>query len=61
MLPAKYIPLWSLFIKEVMRFLKVGMQTVLGPAISSLLFLTVFNLALGRSIENIMVLNLQIL
>ena len=53
MLPAKYIPVWSLFIKEVMRFLKVGMQTVLGPAISSLLFLTVFNLALGRSIENI--------
>ena len=53
MLPAKYIPLWSLFIKEVMRFLKVGMQTVLGPAISSLLFLIVFNLALGRSIENI--------
>ena len=53
MLPAKYIPLWTLFIKEVMRFLKVGMQTVLGPAISSLLFLAVFNLALGRSIGNI--------
>ena len=53
MLPAKYIPLLSLFIKEVMRFLKVGMQTVVGPAISSLLFLAVFNLALGRSIENI--------
>ena len=53
MLPTKYIPLWSLFIKEVMRFLKVGMQTVLGPAISSLLFLAVFSLALGRSIETI--------
>ena len=53
MLPAKYIPLWTLFIKEVMRFLKVGMQTVLGPAISSLLFLAVFSLALGRSIETI--------
>ena len=53
MFPTKYIPLWSLFIKEVMRFLKVGMQTVLGPAISSLLFLAVFSLALGRSIETI--------
>lgn len=53
MLSAKYIPLWSLFVKEVMRFLKVGMQTVLGPAISSLLFLAVFSLALGRSVETI--------
>ena len=53
MLPVKYIPLWSLFVKEVMRFLKVGMQTVLGPAISSLLFLAVFSLALGRSVETI--------
>jgi len=49
----KYMPLWSLFIKEVMRFLKVWMQTILGPAISSLLFLAVFSLALGRSIETI--------
>ena len=53
MFPAKYIPLWTLFIKEIIRFLKVGMQTVLGPAISSLLFLAVFNLALGRSVETI--------
>ena len=53
MLPAKYISLWTLFIKEVMRFLKVGIQTVLGPAISSLLFLAVFSLALGRTVENI--------
>ena len=53
MIPEQYIPLWSLFIKEVMRFIKVGMQTILGPAISSLLFLAVFNLALSRSIETI--------
>jgi len=53
MFPSKYIPLWTLFTKEVMRFLKVGMQTVAGPAISSLLFLAVFSLALGRSVENI--------
>ena len=33
-----YIPLWSLYFKEVRRFFKVGMQTIVGPAISSLLF-----------------------
>tara|TARA_Y100000590_G_C15732679_1_gene1017579 strand:+ start:3246 stop:4016 length:771 start_codon:yes stop_codon:yes gene_type:complete len=53
MFQGKYIPLWSLFYKEVRRFLKVGMQTVLGPVISSLLFLAVFSLALGRTIETI--------
>ena len=53
MIPANYIPLWTLYTKEVMRFLKVGMQTIIGPAISSILFLAVFSLALGRSIETI--------
>ena len=47
------LSLWTLFNKEVLRFLKVGIQTILGPAISSLLFLAVFSLALGRSIETI--------
>ena len=45
------IPLTTLYIKEVKRFIKVGMQTIIGPAISSLLFLAVFSLALGKSIE----------
>ncbi len=49
----KYISLWSLFIKEVRRFIKVGAQTIAGPAVSSLLFLAVFSLALGKSIETI--------
>ena len=53
MIPANYIPLWTLYTKEVMRFLKVGMQTIIGPAISSILFLAVFSLALGRSVETI--------
>lgn len=48
-----YLSLWSLFKKEVLRFLKVGIQTIIGPAVSSLLFLAVFSLALGRSIESI--------
>ena len=37
----------------VLRFLKVGIQTIVGPAISSLLFLAVFNLALSRSVQTI--------
>lgn len=53
MLLFKYLSLYSLFIKEVMRFIKVGVQTILGPVISSLLFLAVFTLALGRSVETI--------
>ncbi|SVE50705.1 uncharacterized protein METZ01_LOCUS503559, partial [marine metagenome] len=48
----------TLFKKEVFRFLKVGIQTVVGPAISSLLFLAVFSLALGRSVNQINNVNL---
>ena len=53
MYSSNFLSLWTLFCKEVLRFLKVGVQTILGPAISSLLFLAVFSLALGRSIETI--------
>ena len=53
MVSLNYLPLWSLFKKEVLRFLKVGIQTVVGPAVSSLLFLAVFSLALGRSVQSI--------
>ena len=48
-----FTPLWTLYLKEVKRFIKVGMQTIIGPAISSLLFLAVFSLALGKSVETI--------
>ena len=53
-----YLCVYTLFKKEVFRFLKVGIQTVLGPAISSLLFLVVFSLALGRSVNQINNVNL---
>ena len=53
-----YLCVLTLIKKEVFRFLKVGIQTILGPAISSLLFLAVFSLALGRSINNINNINL---
>ena len=54
-----YLCVFTLFKKEVYRFLKVGVQTVLGPAISSLLFLAVFSLALGRSVNQINNINLS--
>lgn len=53
-----YLCVFTLFKKEVFRFLKVGIQTVVGPAISSLLFLAVFSLALGRSVNQINNINL---
>jgi ABC-2 type transport system permease protein len=39
--------LWTLYLKEVRRFAKVGFQTVFAPVISTLLFLLVFTLAFG--------------
>jgi len=39
----------TLYIKEVRRFFKVQMQTVWAPAITTLLFLVIFTVALGRS------------
>ena len=39
----------TLYLKEVRRFFKVQLQTVWAPAITTLLFLVIFALALGRS------------
>ena len=38
----------TLYIKEVRRFFKVQMQTVWAPAITTLLYLVIFTVALGR-------------
>jgi len=38
----------TLYIKEVRRFFKVHMQTVWAPAITTLLYLVIFTVALGR-------------
>ncbi|MEM1105371.1 MAG: ABC transporter permease [Pseudomonadota bacterium] len=38
---------WTLFAREVRRFLKVWMQTLFAPIITTLLFMTVFKLAFG--------------
>lgn len=42
------IGLWSLYIKECRRFLKVQTQTVWAPAVTTVLFLVIFTVALGR-------------
>ena len=42
------IGLWSLYRKEVRRFFKVQTQTVWAPAFTTLLFLVIFSVALGR-------------
>ena len=39
--------LWTLYTKEVRRFLNVFTQTLLAPMVTTLLFLAVFTLALG--------------
>lgn len=59
--PAQFLPLgkpriafinagglWTLYLKEVRRFMKVQMQTVWAPAATTLLFLFIFTVALGR-------------
>jgi len=38
----------TLYVKEVRRFFKVQLQTVWGPALTTLLFLVIFTVALGR-------------
>ena len=43
------IGLWTLYCKEVWRFLKVVTQTVMAPVITTLIFLAIFTLALGRA------------
>jgi len=44
----------TLYIKEVRRFFKVQMQTVWAPAITTLLYLAIFTIALGRSGRTVM-------
>ncbi len=42
-----WIGLWTLYSKEVHRFLKIWIQAIAAPAMVSLLFLAVFSLVLG--------------
>ena len=42
-----WVGAWTLYKKEVLRFLNVWIQTIFSPLISSLLFLLVLSLAIG--------------
>lgn len=42
-----WVPFWTLFKKEVIRFLKVWMHTVLAPVLTGGLYLFVFGEALS--------------
>ena len=44
-----WLGLWTLYMKEVRRFMKVQTQTVWAPAATTLLFLVIFTVAMGRS------------
>ena len=43
------VGLFALYMKEVRRFLKVQTQTIWAPAFTTLLFLVIFSVALGRA------------
>lgn len=42
-----WLGLWTLYVREVRRFIKVYTQTVAAPVVTTLLFLAIFLLALG--------------
>ncbi|WP_429598059.1 ABC transporter permease [Sphingomonas zeicaulis] len=44
----------ALYIKEVRRFFKVQLQTIWAPALTTLLFLVIFTVALGRGGTQVM-------
>ena len=44
----------TLYIKEVRRFFKVQLQTVWAPAVTTLLYLIIFTVALGRAGRQVM-------
>ena len=46
-----WIGVWTLYKKEVLRFLAVWIQTLFSPLITSLLFLLVLSLAIGNEKE----------
>src|SRR3954470_2463815 len=45
-----FTPFWSLFRREISRFMKVIVQTVITPFVSSSLYLMIFGVSLGKSI-----------
>ena len=48
-----WLGLWTLYRRENQRFLKVMTQSLLAPMVTSLLFLSIFSLALGSAVREI--------
>jgi ABC-2 type transport system permease protein len=48
-----WIGLWTLYYREVRRFVKVATQTVLAPLVTTLLYLAIFVLAIGNPAHRI--------
>ena len=51
---ANWIGFWTLYKKEVLRFLIVGVQTVISPLVTSLLFLAVLSVAIGSERDEVL-------
>jgi len=49
-----WIGFWTLYKKEVLRFLIVVIQTIISPLVTSLLFLLVISLAIGNDRGNVL-------
>ena len=49
-----WIGFWTLYKKEVLRFLIVVIQTIISPLVTSLLFLLVISLAIGNDRSNVL-------
>jgi len=48
---SRWIPFFTLYTREIRRFMKVSVQTVFSPLISSGLYLLIFGVSLGSSIH----------
>ena len=44
-----WIGIKTLYLRETKRFMKVYIQTIIAPVITTLIFLTIFSLAIGRA------------
>tara|TARA_Y100000590_G_scaffold375722_1_gene440856 strand:- start:1150 stop:1962 length:813 start_codon:yes stop_codon:yes gene_type:complete len=49
-----WVGFWTLYKKEVLRFLIVAVQTIISPLVTSLLFLLVLSLAIGNDRGNVL-------
>ena len=52
--PINWIGFWTLYKREVFRFLVVWIQSLLSPIVSSLLFLLVLSLAIGNNRSDVL-------